>query len=328
MRPHRYRLVALALVFGAAVVSGADQTDDYVKAQMQAQRIPGLSLAVVQDGKIVKAAGYGLADRKLQVAATPETVYKIGSVSKQFVATGIMLLVQDRKLGLDDAIGKHIEGTPPAWDRITIRQLLTHTAGLVREAPGFDWQKVQPDADVIETAFASPLRFAPGDKYEYSNTGYFALAEIIRKVSGEPWEDYLAERVFRPLGMSSTRPTNTREPPANRAAGYSDNDRLQDAPAWAALRPSGAFLSTVLDLAKWDAALYSDRILTESSRRTMWTAVTLNDGKTSPYGFGWQVDSVDGHKQVHHGGALPGFRSEFTRFVDDGLAVIGTREPR
>lgn len=288
---------------------------------MRAQRIPGLSLVVIKDGRIVKAAGYGVADRKLQTPATPETVYKIASVSKQFVATGIMLLVQDGKLRLDDPVSRFLEGTPSSWSRITIRQLLTHTSGIVREAPGYDWA-AHPDAEVVASAYSVPLRFQPGEKWEYSNVPYFALAEVIRKVSGQPWEAYLAEKVFKPLGMSSTRPTNTKEPPANRASGYSDNDKLLDAVEWSGLRPSGAFFSTVLDLAKWDAALDANRILSESSRRQMWTPVTLNDGTTYPYGFGWQLDPLNGHRQVHHGGGLPGFGSQFAKFPDDRLTVI------
>jgi CubicO group peptidase (beta-lactamase class C family) len=174
---------------------------------------------------------------------------------------------------------------------------------------------------VVKTAYALPLRFTPGDKWEYSNTGYFALAEVITIVAGRPWSEYLSEKVFKPSGMNATRPTNARAV-TNRAAGYSDNDRLLDAADWLALRPSGAFMSTVLDLAKWDAVLYTDKILTDSTRRQMWTPVALNDGSSSPYGFGWELGSLGGHRQVHHGGGIPGFQSEFARYVDDGLTIV------
>ena len=314
-------VVVLALCLAAHVAVQADSVDDFIRAQMQAGRIPGLSLVVIKDGKTIKTAGYGLADRKLQISARPETVYKIGSVSKQFVATGIMLLVQDGKLGLDDPVSTFLEGTPATWSRITIRHLLTHTSGIVREAPGYDWT-AQPDADVVRSAYSVPLRFQPGEKWEYSNVPYFALAEVIHKASGQPWDEYLIDKVFKPLGMNATRPTNTKERLANRAAGYSDNDKLLDAVEWQGLRPSGAFLSTVLDLAKWDAALDTDRILNASSRRQMWTPVTLNDGTTYPYGFGWQLEPQNGHRRVHHGGGIPGFGAEFARFPDDHLTVV------
>ena len=322
MRRGRIRIVALALWITASGSAHADQVDEFIKKEMARQRIPGLSLAVIKDGKTVKSAGYGLADRQRQTPATPATVYKIGSVSKQFVATGIMLLVQEGRLGLDDPISKYLEGTPSAWSPITIRHLLTHTSGIVREAPAFDWNKAQSDADVVQSAYALPLRFKPGDKWEYSNTPYFALAEVIHKVSGQPWENYLTEKVFSPLGMNFTRATNTNTRLPNRAAGYRDNDRLLDAPDWQALRPSGAFFSTVQDLARWDAALDSNRILSESSRRLMWTRVSLNDGSSGPYGLGWYVDELDGHRRVHHGGGIPGFSADFSRFPDAGVTVI------
>ena len=322
---HRKRtpLFALVLLLIATVAARADKVDDYVKAEMQKQHVPGISLAVIKDGKIIKVEGYGLANVELNVPARPETVYKIGSVSKQFIATGIMLLVQEGRISLDDRISKFLEGTPETWKEITVRHLLTHTSGIVREAPGFDPLKVQNDADVIKTAYPLPLRFAPGEKWEYCNVGYFSLAEIIRKVTGKPWGDYLNERLFKPLEMNSTRTTSMTELVQNRANGYGWRDgKLQNAAIYLALRPSGAFLSSVLDLAKWDAALYTESILKPSIRDQMWAAVKLNNGTSHPYGFGWELDTVGGHKLVHHGGTLPGFRAELARFVDDKLTVV------
>jgi CubicO group peptidase (beta-lactamase class C family) len=285
MRNRHILFFAVALLLAITVLTQAhqalgqaDPVDDFIKVEMKRQNIPGLSLAILKDGKIIKAEGYGLVNIKRQIPAKPDTVYKIASVSKQFIATGIMILVQDGRLGLDDPISKYLEGTPATWKGITIRHLLTHTSGIVRDAPGFDPFKIQSDADVIKSAYSQPLRFAPGEKWEYCNTGYFALAEVIRKISGQPWTEYLNEKVFKPSEMNSTYPTNTKVIVPNRALGYADNDKLRDAVDWPALRPSGAFLSTILDLAKWDAVLYTDKILNASSRRQMWTAVKLNDG--------------------------------------------------
>ena len=142
-------LLASAVAQPYQAVRQADPVDAFIKAEMKRQNIPGLSLAVVKDGKIIKAEGYGLANKKRQITATPDTVYKIASVSKQFIATGIMLLVQEGRLGLDDPISKYLKGTPPSWKEITIRHLLAHTSGLVREAPGFHPFKIQSDDDVI-----------------------------------------------------------------------------------------------------------------------------------------------------------------------------------
>ena len=319
----RFHLYALVLLLAFSVAVRADKVDDYVKTQMERQHIPAISLVVIKDQKIIKSAGYGLANIELNVAATPETVYKIGSVSKQFIAAGILLLVQDGKISLDDNISKFLEGTPEAWKPITIRHLLTHTSGIVREAPGFDPLKIQNDADVIKTAYSLPLRFTPGEKYEYCNVGYFSLAEILSKVSGKPWGDFLHERVFAPLGMNSTRTTNMTELVPNRANGYIwRNDKLQNASIYFAVRPSGAFLSSVVDLAKWDAAIDAGTILKQPTLDQAWTPVKLNSGQSHPYGFGWELNPVAGHKLVNHGGSLPGFRAQLARFPDDKVTVI------
>lgn len=316
-------LLALIILIVAAVIAHADKVDDFVKAEMQRQHISGVSIAIVKDGKIIKAEGYGLANVELNIPARPETVYQIGSVSKQLVAAGILLLMQEGKLSLDDKLSKFLDGTPETWKEITVRHLLTHTSGIIREAPGFHPHKIQDDAEVIKTAYPLPLRFAPGEKWEYCNVGYFSLAEIIRKVSGKPWGDYLNDKLFQPLGMNATRTTTTTEIVPNRADGYVWRDgKYRNADIFFALRPSGAFLSTVLDLAKWDAALYSDQLFKPATREQMWTPVKLNSGAAHPYGFGWELDAVNGHKRVHHGGSLPGFRAMLARYPDDKLTVI------
>lgn len=323
MRRKHLSLFVILLLLAQTTAVRADKIDDYVKAEMRKQRIPGLSLAVVKDGKVIKAEGYGLANVEHNVPARPETVYKIGSVSKQFIATGIMLLVQDGKISLDDKVSKYLDGTPEAWSGITIRHLLTHTSGIVREGPGFDPFKDQKDFDVIKTAYPLPLRFAPGEKYEYCNVGYFSLAEIISRISGKPWGDFMNERVFAPLEMTATRPTSFSAIVPNRADGYDWlKDKMQNAVELIAVRPSGAFLSNVLDLAKWDAALYTDAILKRTTREQMWTPVKLNSGAAHPYGLGWSLDPLGNHRQVSHGGTLSGFRSHFSRLPDDKLSII------
>lgn len=323
MHLKRVPLVALVLLLTLTSAVQADKVDDYLKREMERQHVPGVSVVVIKDGKIIKAEGYGLANVELNVPARPDTVYKIGSVSKQFIATGVLLLVQDGKISLDDNISKFLEGTPDTWKPITVRHLLTHTSGIIREAPGFDPLKIQKDADVIKTAYSLPLRFAPGEKYEYCNVGYFSLAEIISKVSGKSWPDFLHERVFAPLEMNATRATNMIEMVPNRANGYIWRDgKLQNASIYFAVRPSGAFLSSVLDLAKWDAALESGKVLKQATLDQAWTPVKLNNGTTHPYGFGWELTPIAGHKRINHGGSLPGFRAQMARFVDDKLTVI------
>jgi D-alanyl-D-alanine carboxypeptidase len=323
MRRKQFSLFIVLLLLLQATAVRADQVDDYVKAEMQKQRIPGLSLAVVKEGKVIKVEGYGLANVEHNVPARPETVYKIASVSKQFLATGIMLLVQEGKIGIDDKVGRYLDGTPESWNGITIRHLLTHTSGIVREGPAFDPFKDQKDIDVIKSAYPLPLRFPTGEKYEYCNVGYFSLAEIISKISGKPWSDFMNERVFAPLGMAATQPTSFSAIVPNRASGYEwRNDQMRNAGEYIALRPSGAFLSTVLDLAKWDAALYTEAFLKQATREQMWTPVKLNSGATYLYGFGWSLERLGKHRRVDHGGSLPGFRSHFMRLPDDKLSII------
>jgi CubicO group peptidase (beta-lactamase class C family) len=300
-----------------------DTVDRFVVARMDSLHIAGLSLAVVRAGKVVKAEGYGVADLEHRVAVTPRTVFKIGSVSKHLLATGILLLAQDGRLSVDDPVARHIPGAPASWEGITLRHFLTHTSGVQREGPAFDPMKSQPDSVVVRSAFGMPLVFPTGSKYQYCNVCYFALADIIARVSSKPWDVFLGERVFAPLGMSSTRATTTTDLVPNRARGYSwRNGRFVNAAEFVALRPSGAFLSTALDLAQWDAALYGDRVLAKASRDAMWTPVRLTDGTTFGYGFGWQIDSLTGHRRTHHGGSLPGFSAAMARYPDDSLTVI------
>lgn len=317
--------IALATVIAVPVERAraqADRVDSLITAEMKRQNIPGLSLGVMKEGEIIKAQGYGFANIRTGAPVTASTVLKIASVSKQFIAAGIMLLAQDGRLSVDDSISKYLPDVPAAWRPITIRHCLTHTAGLVREGPAFDASRLQSDITVIRSAYPVPLRSQPGAKYEYSNVGYFILGEIISRVSGQSWADFIAQRVFEPSGMSATYPTNTEVVLPNRAQGYVDNDKLNDAAEWLALRPSGAFLSTVLDMAKWDAVLYTDRILAAASRQEMWTPVELNDGTTYPYGFGWQLGTHSGRRMVFHGGGGPGARTMFARFLDDRLSII------
>lgn len=299
-----------------------DSVDAFVAVEMARQHVPGVSLAVVRAGKVIKAKGYGFADVERSEPVTPETVFKIGSVSKQFLAAGIMLLAQDGKLSVDDPVSRHLAGTPESWNGITLRHFLTHTSGVLREGPAFNPALAQPDSVIVQSAYARPLQFPTGSKWQYCNVCYFALADIITRVSGTSWDVFSTKRIFAPHGMSSTRTTTT-DPVPRSAKGYRWRDGSYTvAQNYTALRPSGAFLSTVLDLAKWDAALYRNDVLTRATREAMWTPVRLSDGTTHGYGFGWALDTLEGRRVVTHGGSLPGFRAGMTRILEDSLTVI------
>jgi D-alanyl-D-alanine carboxypeptidase len=265
----------------ADVRAQADKVDEYIEAEMLKQHIPGLSLAVVQAGKVVKSKGYGLANMELNVRATPNTVYQIQSITKSFVACGIMLLVEGGKLGLDDKITKHLTGLPQAWSGVTVRQMLTHTSGI----PSFVQdqgsgaaivafaQKTSSSEEIIGWAAPRPLKFAPGEGRRYSSTGYHLLGMIIEKVSGKPWGQFLHDRIFAPLGMTSTRVFSHFDIIPNRASGY---NHFGDVPVngltfTPAIMESaaGGLVSTVEDMAKWEIALERGTILKPSTLAQM-----------------------------------------------------------
>jgi CubicO group peptidase (beta-lactamase class C family) len=308
------------------------QIDRIVTTEMASRHIPGVALAVSRDGRMLFAKGFGFANLEHDIPVTPTTVFKIGSVSKQFIASGVMLLVQEGRLSLEDPVAKHVPGAPASWSGITLRHLLNHTSGIRREGPAFDPLKVQADSIVIQSAFADTLQFATGSRWQYCNVCYFTLADVIRRTAGVPWADFIRDRIFLPSGMKDSRTTTTTELVPRRASGYVWRDgRYLPAPEYLALRPSGAFLSTVLDLVRWDSVLTQGGILTPATQKTMTTPALLKSGAPAVagdtverpgYGLGWSVDTHEGRGRVHHGGALPGFRAEMSRYPDGGWTVI------
>lgn len=314
--------LGMVLIIVANTKAFADEIDTFVAAQMAKQHVPAVSIAVLKNGKLIKLKGYGAANLELDARAAPETVYQIGSVSKQFIAAAVLLLNAEGKIGLDDIISKYIEDVPASWQAITVRHLLTHTSGLVRDTADLQL-KAQSDIETVRAAYGLPLAFPPGDKFQYSNVGYSVLAEIISHTSGKPWPQFIHQRIFAPLGMNSTRTTTDEDLVAHRANGYQWVDgRYVNAQNLPGVRPSGAFLSTVQDMAKWDAALYTDVLLSAQQRELMWTRAKLNNGAPQSYGLGWEVSKVGEHRLIHHAGTMPGFRSDISRYVDDGVTVV------
>src|SRR5438128_8391790 len=329
--------LSVKLIFSLAVLAaGLDspiraqdaitsKVDDYIKAEMQRQHIPGLSLAVLKDGAIILARGYGFANVELHVPVKPETVFQSGSVGKQFTATAVMMLVEAGKISLDDKISKYFPDAPESWQNITVRHLLTHTAGTTDYPQDFDFRRDYTENELLKRAEAIPLAFQPGEKWSYSNLGYVLLGILIHKVSGQFYGDFLHDRVFEPFGMTTARIISEADIVPNRAAGYrlvKGELKNQD---W--VSPSlnttadGALYLTVYDMAKWDAALYTEKLIKKSSLEQMWTPVKLNNGKTYPYGFGWSLNEVRGHHIIEHSGSWQGFKSYIARYVDDKLTV-------
>jgi CubicO group peptidase (beta-lactamase class C family) len=333
MMVHRicHLLVALLLVVeGAgrqAAAGDAEQVDAYVRGEIQRQKIPGLALVVARDGAIVKADGYGLANVEHDVPVKPQTIFQSGSVGKQFTATAVMLLVEEGKIALDDAAKKYLGEVPEVWSPITVRQLLSHTAGVGDFPPSFDLRRDYSEDELLQAVCRLPLVFAPGEKWRYSNPGYVALGILIHKVTGQFYGDFLQDRIFKPLDMSSTRIICEADIIPNRAAGYrlvkGDLKNQEWVSPTMNSTADGSLYWNILDLAKWDAALYTERLLKRESLEQMWKPVVLKSGTPNAvgYGFGWMSGEVSGRRVVEHGGAWQGFTSHIARFVDDRLTV-------
>jgi CubicO group peptidase (beta-lactamase class C family) len=338
MKPRVVVLPALVVLLSSLVAAqpAPRQVDEYVQSELSGQHIPGIALGVYRDGKIVTAKGYGLGNVELNVPVKAETVFQSGSIGKQFAATAMMMLVEEGKIDLDDSITKYFPGAPAAWQKIKVRDLLSHTSGIAdytseeRTKPG---GPVNMRADYTEEQFVKmiesfPPDFAPREKWAYSNSNYLLIGAMIRKVTGTFYGDYLHERIFQPLGMTSTRIISEEDIVPNRAAGYRlANGQLKNQ-EWVAplfnTTADGALYFNVLDIAKWDAALYTEKLLKKSSLDQMWTPAKLNNGSTNSdgYGFGWFVHSMNGHRMIEHGGSWQGFHGHIARYVDDKLTVV------
>jgi D-alanyl-D-alanine carboxypeptidase len=318
------------LLLAAPVAARADRIDGFVRTEMQKRRIPGLALAVVRSGKVVKIKAYGLADLENDVRVRPDSVFELASLSKSFTAAAVMLLVEQGKVGLDDPINAYLPDPPDAWKGITVRHLLTHTGGLAASGKDFQtlaWTTFISRADMYAAATKDPVDFKPGERWQYSDAGYFLLGMIIEKASGQPWAEFLAERIFKPLGMSSTSCLDLTSILNHRVHGYGirKGQRINiRRVAQLELFSHGGVFSTVEDLAKWDAALDTETLLKRSSLEQILTPARLNDGSrvatpNGSYGFGWFIQEKHGHRFVFH----PGITGvEMTRFLDDKLTII------
>ena len=320
------------LLYGAFVAVAAapqsDAIDDYVRAEMAHRHIPGLALAVVRNGTVAKLGHYGLADVELSVAVTDDTRFEIASMTKQFTDAAILLLAEEGKLGLDDPIARFLPDAPPSWKPITVRQLMNHTAG-VRD----DWDedtgfflRNQTNEDFLKELYAFPLKFAPGQGSAYG-AGPFVLGVIIEKISGRRYSEFMQERVFGPLGMTATGINDVFAVLPQRASGYRwiDGALTRGARISPAAQSRGdvGMITTAADLAKWDIALNTTRLLSDESIEAMFTPATINNGIDTGSALGWFVLPWRGDRLVMHSGSFrTGFSSTLCRYVDRGLTVI------
>lgn len=322
---------ALAPLTDAQVAS----IDRFMTTEMARTHVPGAAVGVYSRGTILLAKGYGLANVELGVPVKPQTIFQSGSVGKQFVSAAIMMLVEQGRVSLDDSITKYFPAAPASWKPIRIKNLLSHTSGLAeyesdeRTGPKgpFYLRLDFTENQLLNKIEALPIENAQGAKWNYRNTNYVLLGFLIHRVTGKFYADYLAERIFKPLDMTSTRLISDADVIPNRAAGYQWDDALKNqdwvSPTFNSTA-DGTLYFNVLDLARWDAALYTTRLLKQSSLDKIWTIYKLNDGKPNPanYGFAWEINQQNGHRVIEHGGAWQGFTCDISRYSDDSLTVV------
>ncbi|CUI06397.1 serine hydrolase [Massilia antarctica] len=289
---------------------------------------PGATVIVTQDGKTVLRKAYGMADVAKGKAMTPDTALRLGSITKQFTAVGILMLLDEGKLALDDDITKFLPDYPTRGKRITIEHLLTHTSGIVSytSRAGFERNSTNDMSvsGMIDTFKNDPLDFDPGTRFSYNNSGYFLLGAVIEKISGQPYAKFVEERIFKPLDMQHTAYEGHERNPGPRAAGHTkgwfgvtSSKPLSMSQPYAA----GSLVSTVDDLARWDAAITAGKLLKPATWQKATTSYVLADGKPTNYGYGWQIGKLRGVPMVSHGGGINGFSTYALRLPQQKVYV-------
>ena len=321
------RCLALLAVPAAISAQSTAAIDELVKREMDRQRIPGVAVAVVKQGQPIVARGYGFANIEHRVPATDSTIFQSGSLGKMFTSAAVMLMVEDGKLSLSDSITKFFPDAPATWNAITVRHLLTHTSGIPDyTTDAFDYRKDYSEDELAKFAYAEKLEFPAGSRWNYSNTGYALLGFIVRRVSGKFYGDVLADRVFRPLGMVTTRVITEADIVPNRSAGYQLVRGEIKNQSWVSpvlnTTADGSLYFSIKDLIAWDKAVRTRALLKPSSWDLILSAVRLNSGKTYPYGFGWGIAERNGQPMHAHGGSWQGFRTYLTRFLGDDITII------
>lgn len=300
--------------------------DSIARQAMEDQSIPGLSVAIVKDGRVLLERGWGTAERGKR-QATAHTVYQIASVSKQFTAAAVLRLAERGQLSLDDDVAQYVEGLPAGYRTISLRQLLNHTAGVPNFTEFFrEFRQVLTPAQLIDSLAARPLQFTPGTGFHYSNSGYYLLGLVIERVTGQAYGNYLREQFFAPLGMNHSEycgDSQTRPLPSGYVRTRRGNPVHTNPWDPSVLYAAGSLCSTAADLAKWEVALGEGRVLDAASFREMTTPAPAPDVHVRmSYGFGMMVDTTDAGPYLHHDGAVAGFRSQAAWYPDERLAVV------
>jgi CubicO group peptidase (beta-lactamase class C family) len=319
--------LAAAFLACAGCAPGVHDASAQIDALLRSYQgaVPGASVLVVRDGVPVFRRAFGFANLEARASATPATNYRLASMTKQFTAASILLLAEDGRLTLDDPVRKWLPSLPAAANDITLKHLLTHTAGLIdyEDLMAEGTTQQLHDADVLRLLEAeNRTYFAPGTQYRYSNSGYSLLALIVGRCSGKDFATFLHERIFTPLQMQNTVAFEEGvSTVVNRAYGYSlvnNSWTRTDQSLTSAVLGDGGIYSSIDDLAKWDAALYDNRLLRQESLRSAFKPATKTDDPAVEYGFGWRITG----ESLWHSGETVGFRNVIVRFPAHHLSVI------
>ena len=295
----------------------AAEIDTFISTVTEKGMFNGFVL-VDRDGGVIFSKGYGLADREKQTPITGRTRFYIGSLTKQFAAAAIMLLEEEGKLSVQDSMCQHLPQCPAAWQPITIHHLLTHTAGLP-DSLGLPYTRPATPAELRTAIEQLPLLSKPGARFEYSDAGYILAGLIMEQVSGQPYGEFLQERIFNPAGMADSGYGDGGE---QLAVGYLYAAASTKSPPFEPTRDyaAGGVYSTAEDLLRWDQALYADTPLTAASRERLFTPYTVVD--EAEYGYGWFITGEPDHRLISHGGSGSGFQTELACHVDDQVTII------
>jgi len=316
--------VLLLLAFSAAAQDLAPKFDEYLNAVAK-NGFTGAAL-VARDGKVLFAKGYGKANEEFDVPNTPQTKFRLGSITKQFTATAIMLLQERGKLSVSDPVCKYFSDCPPAWSEITVHHLLTHTSGMPNFTALSDYVPNMHAPVTNESLIArfkdKPLDFKPGEKWSYSNSGYFLLGAIIEKAAGESYESLLQKNIFDPLKLTGTGYDHFDVILKHRATGYSmSKGKMVNSAFLDMTQPysAGSLYSTVEDLFRWNEALFGGKVLSTKSFEMMTTPVKNN------YAYGLGVETKFNRKMITHGGGINGFATFIARFPDEKVTIVVLR---
>lgn len=317
------RIAIVIILAGAGFAQDtAARMEELIQSYVTAKQFMG-SVLVSQQGKILLDKGYGSANLEWEIPNSPATKFRLGSITKQFTAASILLLEERGKLKVEDPVKKYMPDAPAAWDKITIFHLLTHTSGIPSFTSFPDYRSTEATPTTPENLVArfrdKPLEFQPGEKWNYSNSGYALLGYLIEKVSGQSYGEFVQQNIFNPLGMKDSGYDSNSAIIAHRAAGYqSGANALVNAGFIHMTIPfsAGALYSTTEDLLKWEQALFGGKVLSSASLAKMTTPFKQD------YAFGLTVSANHGFKVIEHGGGIEGFATQLSYYPDDNLVVI------